>query len=353
MIQRIILIAIIVILTGALTLLTVFYFSDDDTKQTIKDIAGDQVSLISKFSNTVTESKNTLTRISDNGAPTYGVLPDGNRIAFFDNDGAFNIATLEGDSILEGTVPLASNIRNAVWSPTELEAIITSVSSNGVQKIFYDYRNGKINSIDSDIQDIAFSQDGKYIVYNFFDTDTYEGNISLSRTDGTSYVMLFKTRLPDVKIDWPTDDLVTFYKRSSNDRERVELFRMTDRGEDLEKILTDKYLLRVLWAPDGKSLIYSDKSDDRNHLYYKFMKNSDETNLEMNVSAEQCAWSNTNVNIICFDDGHFYKINVLDGSKEKIYRIGGSSDVKKLTVTSSGEYLLFINNGQLYSLSLR
>jgi len=353
MIQRIILITIIVILTGALTLLAVFYFSDDNTKQVIKDIAGNQVSLISKFSNTATDSKKALVRISDNGASTYGVLPDNNRIAFFDNNGAFNIATLEGDSILEGTIPLTSNIRDGIWSPTKLEAILTAVNTSGVQRILYDYQNGSISSIDDDIQDIAFSQDGEYIVYNFFDTATYEGNISISRTDGSSHVMLFKTRLPEVQVDWPTDKLISFYKKSSNNRERVELFKMTDRGENLEKILTDKYLLRVLWSPDGKSLIYSENDDDKNHLYYKFIQNNEEINLEMNVSAEQCAWSNTNVDIICFNDGHFYKINVLDGSKEKIYRIGGSPDIKKLTITLSGKYLLFINNGQLYSLALR
>ncbi len=353
MIQKVVLITVIVILVGTLTLLAVFYFGGNDTKQTIKDLAGDQVSLISRFTDTIKEPGKTLTRISSDGVSTYGIVPNGRKVAFFDSNGIFKIADLIGNLDYEGESTLANNIRDGVWSLTEMKAIITTVSSDGVRRVFYDYRNGEVDSINDGIQDIVFSRDGKRIAYNFFDEATYEGNISISKADGSAYVMLLKTRLLDAQVDWPKDDLITFYKRSSNPKERVELFKMNNKGEELEKILTDKLLLRVLWAPDGKSLIYSENTDDQNHLYYKFIESGEERDLDINVMADQCAWSKTNIDIICFDNNRFYKINVLDNSKKEVYKLHGEADVKNLTITPTEDYLLFINNGQLYSLPLR
>jgi len=356
MIQKGVLITIILILIVAVALLASFYLGDDETKQVIKDLAEGQASLISRFTDTTSdELQNKVVRLSDDSIVTYGIVPDNKNIAFFDENGSFNIVDYIGNVIFEGEGPQIANVRSGVWSPTKMEVIITAIDPSGVRKIFYDYQNGRLEYIDSDIQNLAFSQDGERIVYNFFDKNMYVGNISISRANGSSHVSIFKTRLSDILLDWPKEDLITFYKKSLNPRENVELFRIDNKGEGLEKILPDKKSLKVLWAPDGKSLIYSESDEDQDYLYYKFMEDGKERDLEINITVDKCAWSNTNVNIICFYDNSFYKISVLDGSRKKVYSLRGDADVKNLKFTPSGEYLLYIdnNNGYLYSLVLR
>lgn len=352
--QKVILTTIIIILVGVLTLLAVFYFEDGKAGQVIKKITGDQVSLISKFSSNAVGSRKGIIRLSNDGVSTYGIVPDKKNVAFFDRNGVFKIVNFTGDFKFKGEGSFTDNIIGGVWAKAKMEAIVTTINSDGVQRTFYDYLNGKTKILSKNIQDISFSKDGERIVYGFFDEITYEGNISTSRTDGSSFIVLFKTRLSNMEINWPQNDLISFYKKTLNKSERVDLFKINNKGEELEKILTAKKSLRVTWAPDGKSFIYSVYDNDKNHLYYKFLESSDEQRLDVNTSADQCTWSRTNTNIICFVDSSFYKINVLDGSKDKIHNLGGDSDIKNLELNSSEDFLFFINNndGQLYSLPL-
>ncbi|MDX1427281.1 MAG: hypothetical protein R3206_05595 [Salegentibacter mishustinae] len=352
--QKFILVTVIIILVSVLALLTVFYLDKDGAKQVLETIGDTQTSLISKFQSSKDGSTiNNLIRISDEGASTYTVTPGGKELVYFDRNGVFKIVDFVGNFSFKGENPFAENVAEGVWAKNKLEGIVTTIESDGIRKLLYDYLNGRTSVLNNSIQNVDYSPDGERIVYSFFDKETYEGNISIARSDGTGFVNIFKTRLPDIDLDWVKDDLITFYKKTSGD-DLVSLFKIDNKGEGFENILNSKAGLRVLWAPDGKSMVYSIRVNDSYGLHYREYESGVDAKLNLSVSAEKCVWSKSNIHVICFEEETFYKVNVVDGSKDKIYSLADGVKAYDLRLSPQEDYLFFIStkDGQLYSLSI-
>jgi len=350
--QRFLLITIIFILSGILIYLAFFYFSEDFSNKTA-GIAEDGYSLLSQFRKTLL-SQPSVIRISDNGAQAYGIIPGNKGVAYFDMDGKFSISDFIGSEKQTVSESVGGKVLQSLWFSNKMEVILTLITQNGLGKLYYDYQNGKATLLDNRIQNISFSPDNSKLAYNFFDDNTYDGSISISRVDGSSFVKIFKTRLSDIKIQWPQENLISFHKAPSED-EPIDLFTIDNEGENFTKLLENKKGLKVVWSPDGKNLIYSVNNGRETQLNYMFIESRKEKELGLNTSADQCVWGKDNSNIICYLNRTFYLLNVLDNSKEELYQFRAGLQIKEMKLSPLENYLLFINqeDGQLYSLVLK
>ncbi len=162
--------------------------------------------------------------------------------------------------VKSGTV--IAGLEKAVWSPAGSDLIYFTKNFSGPhgqrgQRVnYFSVANKKTVPLSQNINSVVFSPKGDEIAYYFFDTQSGEGNISISSPDGSVFKQVFKSRLPSIVLDWPTEQGLSFYKQTAAN-EGTDLFLLEIGGQGLVKILENKVGLNIRWSKSGNLLLYS------------------------------------------------------------------------------------------------
>lgn len=348
--QKAVILITIITLASVLAFLLFFSFNEN---RSVSDVIPIDSSLLSQFKKEAKKDSNVLVRISDNGVTTFGIYSENKGVVYLDRNNNLNLTSFEGladDSVDRHRI--SNQILRGLWSDKIPAVILTTIDNGIIKNYLYRYLDKSFDALNGNIQNISFSPNGERIVYNFFDKETQLGNISISNPDGSLFVSIFKTRIPSMKVYWPKDNLVAFHKDSLN--EEVDLFTIDNKGEKFKRVLKDKAGLKVSWSIDGDQLVFSETEENPGLHYFNLLTKEEEF-LDTKTTADKCVWKANNVDVICYEDSKFIKINTIDKSKEEVYNLRAKVEVNNIKLTPDGKYILFINggDGQLYSLLLR
>lgn len=349
--KKIILVTINLLLIG-LIIFVVFYFLDEKTQNGELTLSKND-SLLSQFTST-NSNNNQIIRVSDSIVTTYNPTLNGKEVLYVSKEGELIRSDLIGKEIISETKIFDGNILSGIWSSKEPSLILNTIKNGKIHKFYYNYLDNKLISLHQNIQNVDFSPRGNRIVYSFYDSNNYEGNISISNPDGSYFINLLKTRMPDITVFWPKEETVYFQKTPASESV-IDLFSLDIESKKVERILKRKENLQTSWAPNGEHIVFSEIFNETPKLYYKNLGKDDEIELDLETTADQCVWSNDNVNVFCYKHNQFYKINTVDFSKESIYKFKAPNEISDLKITPNGSHLLFFNeeNGYLYNLILR
>lgn len=349
--KKILLITMNLMLAGLIIFLGFYYLSEEVNDESA-DISG-KGSLLSQFTSTITQDPQVV-RISHSNVVGYAISLTGREVMYLDHEGGFIISDLIGKGIISETHLTDNKALNILWSPTTPEMILTTIEEGELKRTRYNYLEDTRSSLNEGIQNVAFSPKGNRIVYSFYDEQAYEGNISISNPDGSRYINIFKTRLPDVTVHWPQESTV-FFSKTPTGEQRVNLFSLDIETKKIESILKSKEGLEIAWSPNGDHILFSESTGDNHQLTYKNLKNNKETKLKLETAAGQCVWSPDNINVFCYKDNEFYKIDTVDSSQKSVFEFKAPNEISDLKITPSGSQIFFFNkeNGHLYTLILK
>lgn len=349
--KKVLLITINLTLAGLIIFLGFYYFNGRaDNGPT--DILSSG-SLLSQFTSTIIEDPQVV-RVSDSNVVSYAISLNGKEVLYLSQEGKLITSDLIGKEILSETQLTDNKALDALWSPATPEMILTTIKEGKLERALYNYLEDEKNSLNGRIQDISFSPKGNRVVYSFYDEKAYEGNISISNPDGSRYVNIFKTRMPDVTVYWPQESTIYFYKTPTGEQ-KIDMFSLDIETKKIENILKDKEGLEITWSPNGNHILFSESKGGSSQLIYMNMKTEEEEELNLETTADQCVWSPDNINVFCYKGNEFYKIDTIDESESSVFKFKAPNEISDLKITPSGSQLFFFNkeDGHLYTLILR
>ncbi len=349
--KKVLLITINLLLVGII-IFVALYFLDENGKNGESSLV-ENGSLLSQF-NSTGSNNNQVIRVSNSIITTYKPALNSTEVLYITKEGVLIRSDLIGKEIISETKIFDGNILSGIWSHKEPGLILNTISNGRLDRYYYDYLDDEFSSLHKDIQNTSFSPEGNRIVYSFYDSDLYEGNISISNPDGSYFINLLKTRMPDVTVFWPKESTVYFQKTPTGESV-VDLFSLDIESKKIERILKRREGLQVSWSPNGEHMVFSEILNRTPKLYYKNLGKDGEIELELETTADQCVWGNDNINVFCYNYNQFYKIDTIDNSQKELYKFKAPNEISDLKITPNGKHLLFFNeeNGHLYSLILR
>jgi hypothetical protein len=225
---------------------------------------------------------------------------------------------------------------------------------------------------------VAWSPDSKKIAYLFTDSSGEQNNISIANPDGSGWKNIFKTRLDNLVIEWPTKEKISLRLPSSGLAQGI-LYALNSETGDFYKVISDTYGLNAKWSPKGDKILFSSTSSKGKSPKLNLSDEKGTSFKDLNLSGivDKCVWGKDDRTIFCAlpqdvsqnatwpDDYYkglvilsddFYKINLETNQKTKI--IGSTDeigyDAQDLFLSPKEDYLFFINrrDGLLYSLKI-
>ena len=308
---------------------------------------------------------------------TIGV--DGQTVKYYSRfNGQVYQSAFDGSGLKKISATTLNGLIKVLWSPDKEKIISVFSDNNQTKKYFYDYGSGQNSRLNANVGYVAWSPDSKKIAYQFTSAASEQSNISISDPDGTNWKNIFKTRLDNLIVEWPSKEKISIRTQVSGLSQSL-LYVIDSATGDFTKILSDIYGLNVLWSPKADKILYS-KTDSRGRSPALIL--ADETGInsqdpKLAGLVDKCVWSKDDRTIFCAlpqefsenavwpDDYYkglviladdFYKINLETGEKTKI--IGSTAqfgyDAQNLFLSPKEDYLFFTNrsDGLLYSLKI-
>jgi hypothetical protein len=207
---------------------------------------------------------------------------------------AYHPASARTETLSETTL---KGFSDAYWLPGA-DRVIGVFDEKGTLKYrWYDFATGEYSEIGTAVAALAVAPDGKRVAY----TEPSDGAVSLFIADatGASPDIVLKTRASSARLSWSSrsDSVVMASRRT--DRAGWDLTAVGLTGE-ITPILTNKENLEYLWAPDGRSFIYSYFVPDQGiELFWHNPATGDDLPLSVATSARKCAWLPTGDGLVC------------------------------------------------------
>ncbi len=310
-------------------------------------------------------------------APTIG--EDGQTVKYYSRaTGQVYQSAFDGSALKNISSTTLNGLIKVLWSPDKEKVIGVFSENDKIKKYFYNYANNQSALLNENIGYVAFSPDSKKIAYQFTDPAGAQSNISVSSPDGTNWKNIFKTRLDNLIVEWPSQEKISLRQPISGLAQGI-LYAINSQTGDFNKVLSDLFGLNVKWSPKADKILYSftDNSGHNPRINLSDSAGANSKDLKMSGLVDKCVWSNDDRTVFCGlpqdisanaiwpDDYYkgliiladdFYKINLETNEKTKI---AGSTDqasydAQELFLTPKEDYLFFINraDGLLYSLKL-
>ncbi len=288
--------------------------------------------------------------------------------------------SFDGSDLTRISSGVLNNLVKIIWSPDKTKVIsIYQDQEENISKNIYDYKTGKVSTLNPYVKEIIWSQNSDKIAYQYINDTTKENNISTANPDGANWKSVFQTRMENINLDWIGTE-IGFYEKPSG-LVQSSLFLFNPLTKKLNKVLSDIYGMSIKWSPRGDKILYSKTGSNGKGigLYLAPKNGSTETNLGLYTLVEKCAWSLDNRTIFCaipknisqdnvfpddfykgsfVSDDDFWKINLESNEKtvlleewEKGY---ATYDATDLFLSPLEDYLFFVNkkDGLLYSIEL-
>lgn len=136
----------------------------------------------------------------------------GKAIFYEEFDSTVYEADLDGKNKKElARIPNASGI---LFNPNGKGLIAEVPGKGSPTTAYFDLENNRKTELPKNIRSAAFSPDGEKLAYYFYDDKTGRGNISTAEPDGLNSGSIFLTRIKDLNLAWPENELLVFYPKS-------------------------------------------------------------------------------------------------------------------------------------------
>lgn len=244
-----------------------------------------------------------------------------------------------------------ANLIKTIWAPSRKEVVSLFYSPKGNHYKYFSYKTKSSVDLGTDIQSLVFSPDGSQIAY--FGSKEDSSGIFISQPDGNSSKKILSTRLENMEIYWPSNELLAFRTDSANGSELYSLSRL---GE-IKKLLDARDTLETKWSNDGSRVLFSQKDDSGINLFYKDIASDIETPLNVSTSASKCDWGIDDKTVVCgvprsssFGD-EIYEIG-LDGTKKLLSSPTSNIDTAELFLSGLNDHVVILNglDNKLYVL---
>ncbi|MBU4142396.1 hypothetical protein KJ590_00140 [Patescibacteria group bacterium] len=311
-------------------------------------------------------------------APTIG--EDGQTVKYYTrSNGHVWESDFVGANLKKLSAVTLNGLIKAIWSPDKTKVIGWFSDNNKIKKYFYDYAKNQSSLLAEKMGWVTFSPDSKHIAYLFVDAATGQNDVSVANPDGSNWKNIFKTRLDNLIVAWPSAAKISLGQPASGLAQSI-LYSLNPDSGDFSKILSDIFGLSVKWSPKADKILYSSTSDRGQNpkLALADATGANGKDLKLAGLADKCVWSKDDRTIFCAlpqelspnavwpDDYYkglviladdFYKINL--ETDEKIKLLGSTSqfsyDAQELFLSPKEDYLFFVNrrDGLLWSLKIQ
>lgn len=292
---------ILIIVASSLASFLAGYILTQTPKQSASILSEQRGALIDRFDGVVEKTTPTplpagLLKTSADSALSPVNLSGSDTLLYYHPDNGFvsKIDLETRKTTLISTTQL-SDITNVIWSPDRNRVVTSSRTSNGLLYAYFDYTTRKHGTLGYNIKSVAFSPDNNSIVV--FKSLGQDNQIQTSDFDGKNPKMLLKTRLQNIEVSWPAQNLISFSADDAGTTAR-SLYTLTETG-NLNQLLTGKNQLMVNWSPDGSKLIYSSRDGTSVNLKLFNVPSKESSPMPITVSAKNCDWTNTQDSVIC------------------------------------------------------
>jgi Tol biopolymer transport system component len=185
-------------------------------------------------------------RISKGSVNYFSLKNGANKIIFYEKIDSM-VYEADSDGRNKKEVARIPNAYEITYSPAGTELIIVIKEKDGDEKSYFNLETNQKVRLDKRIKNTVFSPDGKNIAYLFYDEKSGEGNISVSKPNGSDFKIIFKTRNDDFKVLWPKNDLIVFYSGKTN---KISSFSIRPDGTEFQKL------------PESEYFVYSDEKSE-------------------------------------------------------------------------------------------
>ena len=313
--------------------------------------------------------------------PVLDPIIDNQKVKYYSkNNGYVFESSFNGSEQTRLSSNILLDLLKVLWSPNKDKVIAIFEKDGLLGKYLYDYDTGVSTSLDRNIRWLAWSPIEDKVVYQYYNPQTEDNNISLANPDGSQWTNILTTRMKNLIVEWPNSEQITIRTKPSGLAQSV-VYTIDLATGDFQKIISETYGLTVLWSPLGDKLLFSETDNQGKNLKLKIadLAKSTVQELDFVTLPEKCVWSQDNRTVFCAvpktisnlatlpDDYYkrlvsladdFWVINLDIGEKNQIYipinEEEMSYDVQQLLLSPLEDYLLFINkrDGHLYSLEL-
>jgi hypothetical protein len=287
-----------------------------------------------------------LTRSSDKNSVFY----------YGKNDGVLYELDVENKQEKAVSTRPFTDLIMPIWSPSKKEVINHFHTIDGDIFKHYDLDTSKTTDFSRNIKSVVFSPDGNLTASYRLEEETEGpiGKVIISQPNGSSSKKLLDTRLQDMTLSWPANNLIAVKTLSAG------IFTLTQEGK-FTKILDPILGLEEKWSPSGKMLIFSafinDPENPGTILWIKDMESLTETPLGMFGSAKDCVWSIDDENVFCpvlnfSSTDTIHKINVNTGESKVIAELPTMVESMILSLLEDRLFFIDASDNKLYSIDL-
>lgn len=308
-------------------------------------------SILDKFNggdsktNSQIESSKNLRLLSPRGVISPVLSKEKDGIIFYEkNTGkVFEVALKDLKEKSVSDISL-DNLTQTTWSPSRKDVVSVFYYPKGNRYKYFNYKTKFSVDLGTDIKSLVFSPDGSQMAY--FGTKDGSGGIFISQPDGSASKKILPSRLDDIEIYWPSNDLIYFKTTTANGS---GLFSLTKIGE-VREVLGSKNNLDVKWSKDGSRVLFSETKESTIRLFYKDLSSNNEVLLGISTKASKCDLDINGETVVCgvprpsASGDEIYEINNATGLVKLLSSPTSKIDTAELFLSGLGDYVTILNS---------
>lgn len=319
-------IIILLVITASLTSFLAGYLFMQSNGQSDQVIQQQRGQLIDRFegvnsSDTPTPLAPGLYQASTDLALAPVNAADSDSVLYYHPDTGFvsklDLESRSNDVISQASLP---GLIRVIWSPDRNRVIIVSKSRSGFDYAYFDYTTRAHGSLGANILDAAFSPDSNKIAV-VTGPQGGENNIQIEDLDGQNPKIILKTRLNNIKLFWPAENLISF--TADDESGGTRSIYATDEQGNLSDLVDELDNSDTNWSPGGLKLIYSDLENNVVVLHLFDPASEQDQVLPIQTTASNCAWTMDQKNLLCAEENagqtSIAKIGLADDSVQTLF----------------------------------
>ncbi len=225
-------------------------------------------------------------------APTNAA--NGEAVLYYHNQGvsSLDLETRKSQLISQASIP---GLIKVIWSPDKNRVVTLSKGSQGQVYRYFDYTTHEHGDLGSNITDAAFSPDSEQLVVAR-GPGSGDSVIQTMDFNGRNPRTILKTRLNNVKLSWPQENLISF---RASDAEGAESLYTLDLEGNLNQWVSEADRLSIRWAKTTSKFIYSEQAGAGTRLHVFDIISKENRTIPLSVSALECDWTSDELAILC------------------------------------------------------
>ena len=307
----------------------------------------------------------------------------GERILYFNNENdpafyQFNIKT-EKESKISQSIDSPNGV---IWSPLLNQAILKVIYDKYIFEKYgsvfespdaedgsltfwlYDLNKNTAKQLDSRIQNVAWSPDGKKIVYHFVDWDEDLDFIALANPDGSSWQKIKDIDSGEgIDLGFLTQEII-YYSPLLTEIGGTNIYKVNLTTKETTTLIDDNSAASSLViTPNREKIIYAHYQEEEQKYILGTMNldSNDKQTLNVEIDINRTIVLPDNPFIITAiaqektpDYDNFYKVNIETGERELLFKSTNKEhySAENLMISEDGKTLYFTSDDYLYKMNL-